>query len=749
MADDIEAPDIVDNPEIDAGRALGVSGRGNGTPRGNDVSPNTGILTPIDPSKKMAKVPTPIAVTRPNQAEVLDPSSIATTGRLRRTAPGDYDNTAARERWQKQHPFTSEMQRPEHLDPKFDAPTDRQIAEQRHAEVEGRRRMAEEAKAERDALTQRTNVENSSREADYRGSGKQFYTDPDSKLLTPIVDAETGRELYHETGWVRGERPDTKEPALVKRNKFGEKEYKRPPIVRNPDLTDDQLYYDMGDSQVPAGKIDDLVNHPDFSIAKQARTARRLRTTEMWKEASAGAQEEADAAVVNLKAAQERELGLQGEMETLSTQLNSLDANPAIKQTEGGFLGIGSHPGSAAAPLLAMKQQIQARMDQLGTEQAELQNQISPRGQLAREARMKTLSVSIMRAKARHVEYSQLADDRRAILRAQGKPEDGDETLNSILHAQAVYGGAVQKHTAGFQQEMRGQSSTVARPAGANIEAPDQFETPLPPQDEEQFQQWKQEHAPNDSGADYDLRGAFKAGLTPDANGHWPDTFKKPNHPTFSTQSVYAKDAPDKAGTWNGDTFVPPAAAEGKLKKTAKSFARGATSEGIYSAIEGISRLVSSSPILGAMDKLDDWIDEKQHGKPSEFVVNNRKFLREKFKDDFGISKVDKIVSEYADATKQLRQQIRDALPVDEKFAKSKLGQISQGVGQLAGNLPVAFATGGAGVAATSIGQIYDEGYQDAKQNGADDETAHRTAMKYMPAAALDFLADKLVIGKS
>lgn len=87
------------------------------------------------------------------------------------------------------------------------------------------------------------------------------------------------------------------------------------------------------------------------------------------------------------------------------------------------------------------------------------------------------------------------------------------------------------------------------------------YDTKLTPEQETQFQSWKAKFAPNDSGEDYDLRGAFKAGLSPDPKtGHWPDTYKKPNHPTFSVESQYAKDAPEKAGRWNGDTYVPPAA---------------------------------------------------------------------------------------------------------------------------------------------------------------------------------------------
>lgn len=83
------------------------------------------------------------------------------------------------------------------------------------------------------------------------------------------------------------------------------------------------------------------------------------------------------------------------------------------------------------------------------------------------------------------------------------------------------------------------------------------FETPLSPDEEKSFRSWKHQNAPEDSGEDYDFRGAFKAGLKPDANGHWSDRFKKPNHPTFSDESVYAAVAPG-AGHWEGDRFIPP-----------------------------------------------------------------------------------------------------------------------------------------------------------------------------------------------
>jgi hypothetical protein len=96
------------------------------------------------------------------------------------------------------------------------------------------------------------------------------------------------------------------------------------------------------------------------------------------------------------------------------------------------------------------------------------------------------------------------------------------------------------------------------KPAGERGTKATNFNTPLTPAEEQQFQDWKRQYAPNDSGMDYDLRGAFKAGLTPDPQtGHWPDTFKKPNHPTFSNQSIYAADEPGLAGTWDGEKYIP------------------------------------------------------------------------------------------------------------------------------------------------------------------------------------------------
>ncbi|MFH1640472.1 MAG: hypothetical protein ABIA66_00775 [Candidatus Omnitrophota bacterium] len=98
------------------------------------------------------------------------------------------------------------------------------------------------------------------------------------------------------------------------------------------------------------------------------------------------------------------------------------------------------------------------------------------------------------------------------------------------------------------------------------------YETALTPEEEKKFQEWKKKYAPQDSGQDYDLRGAYKTGLTPDPKTqHWPDTFKKPNHPTFSNESQYAVGEDAKlAGHWEGDKYISPLVDKLKNRKVEK-----------------------------------------------------------------------------------------------------------------------------------------------------------------------------------
>jgi hypothetical protein len=83
---------------------------------------------------------------------------------------------------------------------------------------------------------------------------------------------------------------------------------------------------------------------------------------------------------------------------------------------------------------------------------------------------------------------------------------------------------------------------------------PSTFNTPLPEDQTTAFLKWKLKLPPGlRDDTDYDLQGAFldPQARIPASNGHMPDTYKKPNHVTFSTESQYAKGAhAGEAGKW-------------------------------------------------------------------------------------------------------------------------------------------------------------------------------------------------------
>lgn len=82
------------------------------------------------------------------------------------------------------------------------------------------------------------------------------------------------------------------------------------------------------------------------------------------------------------------------------------------------------------------------------------------------------------------------------------------------------------------------------------------YNTPLTPAEELAYQNWAQIQSAvqgrdiNRDLFDYDMRGAFKSGAMQSENGHYPDTFKKPNHPSFSDQSQYHGADGNAGGSW-------------------------------------------------------------------------------------------------------------------------------------------------------------------------------------------------------
>lgn len=89
--------------------------------------------------------------------------------------------------------------------------------------------------------------------------------------------------------------------------------------------------------------------------------------------------------------------------------------------------------------------------------------------------------------------------------------------------------------------------------AATSVEPQDytyKFNTKLSPQEEAQFQQWATQNNKTKDSFDYDIRGAWKEGVAGTGGDHSPDTYKKPNHPTFSNQSKYHGAEGKTGGEW-------------------------------------------------------------------------------------------------------------------------------------------------------------------------------------------------------
>ena len=86
------------------------------------------------------------------------------------------------------------------------------------------------------------------------------------------------------------------------------------------------------------------------------------------------------------------------------------------------------------------------------------------------------------------------------------------------------------------------------------------FNTRLSPEEETKFREWavQNKRDPDAETIDYDLRGMWKSGEGFSANGHGTDRFKKPNHPTFSEESMYHGTPTPSGGNYVGGRWTDP-----------------------------------------------------------------------------------------------------------------------------------------------------------------------------------------------
>ncbi len=460
MADETDEPEITENdvaaeqpapaapvaPSRAAGQDMGYSSRGAAAPQGTDVGARPApILTPTDIADPNARI---------DRAAVAQKAREGRAQLLKDRWNSDYSAS-------KNVPGNGYQILPEEqadLEAQGYRMTPRTIAAAaaRHegAAVQQAIRDEEERVRQENAANKRERDGEMSRvEQQMRNTGQRYFIDS-NRTVQPIKDPATGRPLYNPTAWEQGTHPQTGQPVLTKRDNYGQMQFKTPSIVHNPDLTDNQLYYKFPNGNtVPAGDIEELKKSPDFGIKRAAIKASGQRRAAQWKEAIAPMTDIAAAADQNHKLATQQILDLQQSTQTVQDEVNQLAVNPQLKETEGGILGYGGKPTQAAQ---ALQSKLAAREDvlkQQNDELSKLQESVKATGELGRAKRQAQLNLGIFKSKAQHDNYSNLADERRAILQSQGKSEAGDPTLAAILKAQESYGAEISRYGATAQTE--------------------------------------------------------------------------------------------------------------------------------------------------------------------------------------------------------------------------------------------------------------------------------------------------------
>ena len=98
----------------------------------------------------------------------------------------------------------------------------------------------------------------------------------------------------------------------------------------------------------------------------------------------------------------------------------------------------------------------------------------------------------------------------------------------------------------------------TSRLSDGRIDMTKYYNTQLAADQESRFQAWIKESGRQGDLADYDLRGWYSKSGQVATNGHLTDEFKKPNHPTFSSGSIYNGADGARGGEWikSGDKWA-------------------------------------------------------------------------------------------------------------------------------------------------------------------------------------------------
>ncbi len=344
--------------------------------------------------------------------------------------------------FQKDHPFT-----PSGWQPKINTPETRHEDREFHADAEAQFQYQEQSARANEVNKRRQgiaarNASNNQLEAQYRGSGQQFYTDADG-VIQPIIDTESGRPQFHATGWEVGTHPKTGKPSLTMRDKYGQRQFKEPPVVQSLDPMDDQMHYKLPDgTTVAAGSIDDFAKSPNYTVAKAALAAKTRQVKAVHQEALQPIRLMADQAVSQLEDAKVELQGLDAEIEKISTQ--------AANATS---------PDGSPTPL---SEGLGASLAQLQARREHINGMVKPRGELAQKAARAKAGFAIASATAMREAFLAQQSEIAARVKATGGSLESDPTyqanLRGLRSAEQILGAG--------QQEIGAKAAPTPAPVG-------------------------------------------------------------------------------------------------------------------------------------------------------------------------------------------------------------------------------------------------------------------------------------------
>jgi|GEM_PF-6651840 len=181
--------------------------------------------------------------------------------------------------------------------------------------------------------------------------------------------------------------------------------------------------------------------------------------------------------------------------------------------------------------------------------------------------------------------------------------------------------------------------------------------------------------------------------------------------------------------------------------------AKGALGDGVLMGAQGVARLSANlAPRTltwgnHLQSNLQDWAADKVGDNWLGKQYRNTATLNRAMA-DWVEKKTRGALNKTADKLGHARDWVEESMPVSPEREGSIMGGVARGLGQMAGTLPIMAAgpLGPLAAAAQAVGQLYQEGYDDAIAHGKDAAKAHEAGLKNAPAAGLEFLSDKLLV---